>query len=466
MSNKKVIYFTKSETTTPGEEVQIASVPHKTVVVRNSLANSRYGDALESCDFVAGSPPQAYLEAYPFLAQLNCMSNVIVAAGDSRTAGTYSTSATTSYFESKFPLPWAAAMCNGAAILREIDYGVGGDTTATLLARWQTVLADSAPNIFLLIGANDRGSANLTLAQSISNMVAMLDAAGAAGKMVFLADEMPYGALTGTQKDNHLAFSKWLGSATGALLRRPWVVSVPTFAAVCKYGETNLFATDFSTDGLHPVPIGAFHAGRALATALRDKMAPLKMGRFAHSWAELCSNPNLTGTSGSTGSGVSGQLATSHSLTLSSAASGVTVAASKVIAEDGTEYQKLVFSGTPSAADGRAEFRTEIDLGAVSTGDLFVVGCEFIANGLQNIAAITTETQLQPNAIRSRALDVYSGSLIPKEMNAHFYHVTPISFPIDKAVNTNVRAAVNIMFGTAAAVSGTVLIKSLKARKV
>jgi hypothetical protein len=483
LSDTTTLFFIAGATPTAGELALIEGI-EGTVHVRSALKDADYsnGTLLEAADYVAGSPPADYLAAYPFVKAIYPTVGTINAVGDSRSNGTITVTADDYYAEANYPLTWAITHAGGRArIVSADDLGVGGDDTADVLARIATIVADPAESFFLLAGANDRGSSDLTYAQSVSNMEAILDAMGAAGKRVFLANELPYEALTGTQLANHLAFHRWLGDPNGALYQRPYVFPVDTWGAVADDTNENEFRTGDDVDGLHLAVIGAERIGRVLGAALRaalNSVSPFildaagtdSFDATTNPGGNLTPNPTMSGTGGSGGTGSSGDFADDFSVSLTSTAANLTVVGSKETDSAGKEWQVLTIGGTPDSDSGRVEFRNELDLSEFSEGDRYEVAALVQWEDLVNMGGLWVETYIDdgPTTYRSRSNDPYNYTRpFPTNSKGTVMLISPQSFVVPAGTMDNIRAVVNIMSGQGAvASSGVIKIADITARKV
>lgn len=483
LSDKTTLFFIAGVTPTTGEQSLIDGIDGN-VKVRSVLKDDAYanGARLEAADYVAGAVPADYLAAYPFLPVIWPTEGTFTAAGDSRTNGTLTSTANNLYLEANYPLAWAMNRCGGKMEVNgPDDYGVGGDTSTDLLARWSTVLADDAQNIFLLIGVNDRGGADMTLAATIANVEQMLDEAGEAGKRIWLANEMPREGVTAGQEANHIAFSRWCSDPQGALFRRPWVFPVDTWQAVADDTASNTFLNGMDVDGLHLLVVGAARVGLgALAPAVYAGLQNVAAYELANDETDLFdattnptgtlnTNAGLTGTGGSGGSNTAGNFADDFVASVNGAANNALFTGSKETDPDGNEWQVITISGTPDSDEGRCEFRIELDPADFSDGDIYEVGALVQWEDLVNVNGCWLETYFDDGTVyRSRSLDQYNNTRpSPANSKGTMFMRTPPSFAIpDASALSNVRAALNIQTGAGAvASSGVIKVAKFTARK-
>lgn len=157
------------------------------------------------------------------------------------------------------------------------NYGLGGDTSADLLARFSAVTASDCGLVVIAIGTNDRGGANLTAQQTIDNIQAMVDLSLVAGMKVIVCTPNPRGTatypnnrLSTAQLANHLQVRRWIIS-----LEQPDVYPCDTWKYLADpLSSTGDIKEDYTSDGLHSIQLGAYWHGKALAEVM-EKIAPV-----------------------------------------------------------------------------------------------------------------------------------------------------------------------------------------------
>jgi hypothetical protein len=411
-------------------------------------------------------------------------------AGDSRTANNSTVLLTGSsrrrYNEAAGPVAVGNVYANARVMVQPTaNYGVGGDTSTMLLARFDAVLADPAMNIALWISANDRGSANMTFQQSKDNITAMLDRAEAVGKRVFLANEAPYGTLTGQQLANHLAMRDWLGSVTGALAfpngtRRPNVISVNTWEAVCSPTDPTQWDTGKSVDQLHQTTSGGTALGlRAWAPVLKTAFPYTNKARVLHGTVVdsydsvtnpkgiLNPNPLMTGTGGTKGTNVTGAGADNSNTSISGSTTGLSAVISKETDINGIEWQVIVLSGTVTSTTGNlAHYQTLTGLNAGDTidGSLLIKyeGCSNIIGAYGNISY----TDASGNTHSNRSLDGYDAT---RSMDSNSIRTQVHAIPKETLPSAATNPRINLFIDTAggnAVIAGTIKVARMSARKV
>uniref|UniRef100_A0AAU6W3I1 GDSL-like lipase/acylhydrolase n=1 Tax=Pseudomonas phage Cygsa01 TaxID=3138529 RepID=A0AAU6W3I1_9VIRU len=255
------------------------------------------------------------------------------------------------------------------------NYGIGGDTTAMMLARIAPVLASQASVVIVLGSTNDRGAAALTAQQSINNLTSIRDQLRAAGKVVIFVAEVPRGdttftanRLSGTQLAYHAQVRQWIlnqAAQPGVYVADPWPYMCDPASATgdCKVGYLH--------DGLHPNTTGAFYLATPIASILNFLYpAPnvLPSSNFDQISVDnplgcVNVNPMMTGTAGTPATGGSGQLADGYTGTQASGANGITRTYSKVT-KNGQEWQQCVLAGTASGTAAAVDIARQISLHA------------------------------------------------------------------------------------------------------
>ncbi len=396
----------------------------------------------------------------------------IAAAGDSRTANGFDITTGRHYLESRGALGWGQAVCGNRFKVRRPHYGVGGDTTTMLLARWSDVLADEAGTIGLLIGANDRGAADLTLQQSIDNVTSMITQAKAVGKVLILSNEMPYNAITGQQRTNHFDFHNWLTLAPTLFNNvygwNSWDATVDPATVI---DETYQWIDGLTTgdDGLHPNVEGGKISGTPLGEAIEtvfpavDYSTPWVSGESVINPA-LNLNPGMTGTAGTKGTtgSVTGSVADSwRGDFAASDTSGVCVCSKETI--NGIEYQVLTFSGTVGST-GTFTFRPLAEQ-TFNTLSFDMRAKVILSPGHSNLLGVSVEGRSNGTVTQqSRTLDPYVSPEFAPAAGFDLHLWTP---PCAEAASpTAKRGDIVITFVPSSVVSAVVKIAGAAARQV
>lgn len=276
---------------------------------------------------------------------------------------------------------WATIRANGRLTFPlHFNFGVNGDTTVQMLSRIQPVLDCAADGVVVLASTNDRENAQITGQQSISNLDSIVTQILNTGKFVVLIAELPRGDTTFTDKRlsttdlaEHFAVRTWVlaqAKRKGVFVVDPWVDYADKQST---FGDGKV---NYNYDGLHPSSLGAKVIGYAVADVLckRFTFSPLNVESNSDLFnaslnprGNLISNGMLSGTGTATG-------------WVSVAPAGVTATLTTGVDTDGTPYQQIQLSGTPTAANPIYEFRKDADpasLAALVAGDAVVVDGDF-----------------------------------------------------------------------------------------
>lgn len=396
--------------------------------------------------------------------------NSIVAwAGDSRTQNGFDVGTAGRWFlETRGGAAWARAYSGNVFTLSRTQYGVGGDTTTMLLARWSDVINSGAGSVVLLISANDRGAADMTAAATKANITDMLDQAEEAGLLVFLCDEIPRDDISGTQLANHVEVHEWLRLQG----RRRNVIVVPTWAALldpATDGTTYKSKAGTLADQLHPGSYGGLLLGQAIGTTMRralriDLSTPWVSGESVSSPA-LNSNPGMTGTGGTKGTTgtVTGEIADNWRGDFSSGNTSM-VCNCTFETIGGLRYQVLTFSGT-SSTTSTFTLRPTTDLSLVE-GENFDMRARIILGASSsNVLGVVAEARSDGTVLQqSRTLDGYTSPDTAPSVGFDVHAWTP---PCAVAATpTTKRGQIVVTFTPSSTVSAVVKIAAAAAREI
>lgn len=138
--------------------------------------------------------------------------NRIVLFGDSRTQfnNTVNSNATQTYSQGYWT--WANIFLGEKRLWVEANHGVGGDTTAMMIARLPAVLATTAPWVCVWGGINDLAGLLLDLPAVQTNMATILDALS--GRRIILIGETPvttaHGSFSRRLMARIIKYNHWL----------------------------------------------------------------------------------------------------------------------------------------------------------------------------------------------------------------------------------------------------------------
>jgi len=268
--------------------------------------------------------------------------------GDSRTAMCHTIAATAFATENYGYAFWACATSGVAFCPYTNNFGVGGDTTAQMLARIAPVVASTAQIVLFMGGTNDR-TGGMTVADTKRNITSIVRRLQKSGKIVIVGNDTPrFGAkaLTTQQQADHIAIRDWI---TNDLSKITPVVD--TYSLITP-ADLN--------DELHPNVKGAAKLGAlAFGPALKKYLSvPVDLPTEAldaysatSTTGSLITNPLLTGSvslSTSSINPVANSVIATGYKSAGSSFTGVTTKWTKEVAAFG-EAQVIQFGGTATA---------------------------------------------------------------------------------------------------------------------
>lgn len=300
---------------------------------------------------------------------------LMVFAGDSNTNRGGMVAGTANVTSVGF-LGWALTLTGCA--FTPVNAGIGGNTSANLLARIDTdVIALNPAYCHVLIGTNDVNT-GVPTATTVANITAILDKLIAAGIRVVIGTVQPFTTYTTGQLALLAALNAWIRK-----IRRPGVVLVDYAAAQTNPADGAALAGSM-VDTLHTNIIGAANMGRVLAEVLNrilpkptfllsaenDPEQLIDYGRFSNGTTAL-----PTGWSFLSGS------------------SEVTI--SRVPRTDGVAGSWMQLAKTAETAQSQIAATATLGAGkasALAVGDSVVFEIEYEADGLNQTPTANTDT--------------------------------------------------------------------------
>lgn len=372
------------------------------------------------------------------------------------------------------------------------NFGISGNNTTQLLARIQDVV-DYAPDIcFLCIGTNDISSTSTSYATITSNMTGIVNALTNAGILVVWTPITPrsyWGALTAgeivTRRNVMMRVNDFIRQFPYTN-SNPQVIVCDTWPEMCDStsADGDPIAGILQTgDNLHFAPKGGQIWGRELWDLLQTIIPP-RPNRLPVSQRDvyqatenptgnLLTNGLLTGTAGSKGTDVSGNVATSMIASRSASAGTFLVVASKGgTSMDGTPgtYQRFVITGNGAGdADDSLTLKQTVDITTnFAAGDIIEAGCNAAWTG---VTGTFREMKLGMEIYDSVAgqytisfLDQFSNTdPFPNADASGMFKTQPFQIP---ATATGLNLRVTIRFDNTGACGGTFDIGNMFIRKV
>ena len=306
------------------------------------------------------------------------------------------------------------ALSGGAIIMpRSCNFGVAGQRTWEILARADAAIvgmrAAGAVGVVILCGTNDRGASGITHLDTIANLVALRDKFLAAGIAAAIIAEEPRGDSTFTAsrlttallKEHMMVRKAILGMHNGKT-----VFAVDAWGKVADLSSaTGDALLGYTYDGLHQNGVMAHKVAKTLWDGHLSKITP------AFSWApagaadeysvtntsgSINFNPCVTGTGGTLGTNMTGELAASY--VGGNVPANATIAASKTTDSEGAANQQFVIGSTGSITS------TAVDLMRKDTN----VGTNGVTVGKKVRAVACLDIDAGHSGLYE--IDVYAGS--------------------------------------------------------
>lgn len=345
--------------------------------------------------------------------------------------------------------------CNaylGQALTWVRNAGVGGNTTAQMLARIQNdVIAYSSDWVFIGGPTNDMAN-DVPAATTIANLTAILDQLAAAGRRVLILTAPPSQSYsTATRRAAVSDVNRWIRSLPATRLG----VLVADVHRVLADPATGSPATGMAIDEVHYTDAGAARVGEAAAIALSSFVPPgVPPVLPVPDPRNVISNPHFaSGTGwGETGGGVA--------------------ATYSPATDSWTSRAVMVLAGiTDNAAHG-IEYLENISGGRFAVGNVLQAVARFRWSGLTPVGVAAP---FQPFLrIRARKVDNSFGIEALNMLTASGELAIPAGVPSDgEAVAITVRTTIPastdrlyVMVGWRGAASGTVEVRDLSVYKV
>jgi lysophospholipase L1-like esterase len=290
---------------------------------------------------------------------------------------------------------------------------VPGKGTDDLARQVAVVLADNPDWGVIIIGINDIAT-DVAVATIVANIEAAVDSLVDAGANVLLQTVTPMLSSNGSYTTTRMRSIMELNDALKALAdTRPCLYVADAYAwVVDPTSTTSQPKTNYTSDGLHPSPMGAYQIGVKIAEMLDGVVAPRVVlatsaaNDYSLSTAnrQLCTNPLLTGTGGTaSGGGVSGSIAASWTVLQNG---GATIVCSKVARADGFgDDQQLVVTAAANN-DGVYFYNTASIHAGLVAGDTIVIAAEVSISSCTALKSCDIRATATVNGIASTPVAV------------------------------------------------------------
>lgn len=356
--------------------------------------------------------------------------NLFALVGDSRAAADHLNSTASMVYHNVSGIGWWTQTLSRGRVRFPIalDYAVGGSDSEQMLATQIPVaVASPAASVLMLTSTNDRAARGWDANRTIAALTASIQALVSAGKIVWIIAELPRGdsgftsaRLSTQQLAFHMQVRRWILECRERFGRNVFVIDAyPRIAnRASTTGDISILPVRQTYDGLHQNGAGACTiaqtwlsdpAFNALYGGVPDQLTWAAADTFSadNPRGNLLANGLMTGTTGTVGAGMTGQVA--DGWTTSSANLGsVTAAWAKVTTATG-DWQQVTIGGTSGVSQTSINLIRNISYANVSAGDVLDASAEFeVDAGASGILAFGTFS-LWRSLSGANVRNVYSG---------------------------------------------------------
>lgn len=221
------------------------------------------------------------------------------------------------------------------------NFAVGNYSTQDVIDHTLTPCANSsAGSVLILVGINDIDDPGATLAQTNANLDTIVSTLHAAGKVVFIVDELPTNDVAGSPT---AIYHVGIRDHIRATFNRPdlneYVLPGWNSIAVTPNSLDAVPGSYPDDDSPHPTSV----AGNSIADASVPIMSPVLPTVDLYNRPGLLAGGNLTTSGGSLTGGATGTAASGWTVNINGGAG--TAAVCSVVAEDGLNWQQVAVSG-------------------------------------------------------------------------------------------------------------------------
>ncbi len=305
-------------------------------------------------------------------------------------------------------LPWACAHSGQRLVFTHaMNFGVNGDTSTLCLARTATAVAAMAAAgarfCVVNIGTNDL-LAGISAATSIANATAILALVSAAGIVPVYTPILPRdtngsgGSLTTAQRQ----YFQYINNQMRQLCNSHsfYRVADPTLNIAdhtltngSPIGASTAAATAYTHDGLHPSVRAAFFWGQAIADCLQYDLRGISQSLWSQiDTYDATNNPSgnliptgfMTGTSGTKGTGASGNVADNWTVQRAAGTTGTVVGSKGTVTNtNGTTYPTQILTCAAIAGSATETFQMYQQIFSnFAAGDIVFAECDISVSGI------------------------------------------------------------------------------------
>lgn len=287
-------------------------------------------------------------------------------------------------------------------------FGYSGQTSSVILTHLQEVIAAKPGFVRVLMGTNDpQPGVTWVPSATLDNIVTACRAFIAAGIVVMLVPILPkssQGSLSSQEFSNAQKGFQWINRQLRAFaFAQPRGTIVVADCDVALADQTNAAYVPIAgstNDGLHPVGFGANRMAGAESVAVGGLLSPVNLSISGQQTAfDATYNPSgnrlpsgqMIGTSGTAGTGVTGEVASGWSLSRTTG-STVTAVGSKVTTDavTGKVAQRITLGGGSGANTEMISLSRNIAVGSgtYAVGDLLEGAALIEGSGLSRVRNI------------------------------------------------------------------------------
>ncbi len=337
------------------------------------------------------------------------MNNLVALLGDSITAAGIDNDANNLRNSNRGMTHWLPLLTRQAfRSPQSLNFGVSGQTSGQIAARVGDVIESGAGSCVVLAGTNDLGVNSAAVTKA--NLAIIYQALAEANILIIALPILPR-TVSGTANYGFInTVNQWIREQgknyPNFRFIDPWQFSDP-------YSLTMTPPTGYTYDGLHPMAVGMRYIAENVADYLNTLIpAPARQVTTItdHFWAGanpggfMNANPMMSGTGGTAGAGVTGQVANDWTIAVTAGGGSVgslTVAASKGEGTTaGMVAQDIVIGGTATGGYQTVvaidDFGLQYDA-QMKAGDKieFIVDLEVVGGtiGISGIAAFFAAQQ-------------------------------------------------------------------------
>ena len=226
--------------------------------------------------------------------------NRCVLFGDSITAYNTATASNALANQARGYMTWANILLGERRLEVVSNLGVGGDTTAQMLARINSVLAVDAEYVVVLGGSNELLGNYFTIDTVTSNLTAIYELLRAAGRKVIAVSTLPVTAAHPNYTQQAATRVRAVGNWIADYCRsHAGMIYVDGMGAVLDTTSSGLVpTTGYFADSTHPGVPGAYAIGKAIKTTVYNLIPPLANGPSSVGDSYLAAQRTLTSLTG------------------------------------------------------------------------------------------------------------------------------------------------------------------------